>query len=202
MEYYVDIDYAGDGRILQLCYDITIFRSMHCSNTTLSFWVWFEVSLFAESFIIISSPSRSQVFIEACEIIYVGFNTTSVSVEEGTGIVTLCVVILSGEHLRAFDISVYTINITADSNDFEAMSGQLLSFTALDSEQCFNVSITDDSECEYNEEICEDEVFKCVLETEEGSRVMAVDPFTSVYIQDRDDCGQDRDDCGTCITIE
>ena len=66
MEYYVDIDYAGDGRILQLCYDITIFRSMHCSNTTLSFWVWFEVSLFAESFIIISSPSRSQVFIEAC----------------------------------------------------------------------------------------------------------------------------------------
>jgi hypothetical protein len=109
-------------------------------------------------------------------------------VEEGTGSVTLCVVIWSGEHFRAFNISVYTFNNTADSNDFEAISGQLLLFTTLDSEQCFNVSITDDSECEYNEEICEDEVFKCVLETEEGSRVMAVDPFTSVYIQDRDDC--------------
>ena len=94
------------------------------------------------------------------------------------------------------------ILLPTDSNDFEAMSGQLLSFTTLDSEQCFNVSITDDSECEYNEDICEDEVFTCVLETEEGSRVMAVDPFTSVYIQDRDDCGQDRDDCGKCITIE
>ena len=97
-------------------------------------------------------------------------------------------------------LSVYTqihcfVLLPTDSNDFEAISGQLLLFTTLDSEQCFNVSITDDSECEYNEEICEDEVFKCVVETEEGSRVMAVDPFTSVYIQDRDDCGK-------CITIE
>ena len=61
-------------------------------------------------------------------------------------------------------------------------------FTTLDSEQCFNVSITDDSECEYNEH-CENEMFTCVLETEEGSRVMAVDPFISVYILDGDDCG-------------
>ena len=61
-------------------------------------------------------------------------------------------------------------------------------FTNPDSEQCFNISITDDSECEYNEH-CEDEMFMCVLETEEGSRVMADDPFISVYIQDGDDCG-------------
>ena len=61
-------------------------------------------------------------------------------------------------------------------------------FTALDSEQCFNVSVTDDSECEYNE-YCEDEMFTCVLETEEGSRVIAVEPRASVYIEDGDDCG-------------
>ena len=61
-------------------------------------------------------------------------------------------------------------------------------FTTLDSEQCFNVSITDDSECEYNEH-CEDEMFMCVLEIWEGSRVMAVEPRASVYIQDGDDCG-------------
>ena len=47
------------------------------------------------------------------EIIRVGFNTTSVSVEEGSGIVTLCVVILSGEHFRDFIIAAYTLNNTA-----------------------------------------------------------------------------------------
>ena len=47
------------------------------------------------------------------EIIRVGFNMTSVSVEEGSGIVTLCVVILSGEHFREFNISVYTVTGTA-----------------------------------------------------------------------------------------
>ena len=61
-----------------------------------------------------------------------------------------------------------------------------MSFTTLDSEQCFNVSITDDS----NDECCADEMFMCVLETEEGSRVTAVDQFVYVYIQDQDDCGK------------
>ena len=73
----------------------------------------------------------------------------------------------------------------SDSDDFEAISGKVLSFTTLDSEQCFNVSITNDS----NNECCEDEKFMCVLETEEGSRVKAVEPLAYVYIQDQDDCG-------------
>ena len=60
-----------------------------------------------------------------------------------------------------------------------------MSFTTLDSEQCFNVSITDDS----NNECCEDEMFTCVLETEEDSRFIAVEPLAYVYIQDQDDCG-------------
>ena len=78
--------------------------------------------------------------------------------------------------------------LPTDSNDFEAISGMVLSFTTLDSEQCFNVSINDDSECEYSE-YCEDEMFTCILEAVEGSKVIAVDPRASVYIQDEDDCG-------------
>ena len=74
----------------------------------------------------------------------------------------------------------------SDSDDFEAISEKVLSFTTLDSEQCFNVSITNDS----NNECCEDEMFKCVVATEEGSRVIAVEPFAYVYIQDQDDCGK------------
>ena len=80
------------------------------------------------------------------------------------------------------------ILLPTDSNDFEAISGQVLSFTALDSEQCFNVSITDDSECEIVED-CENEMFTCALEPLEDSRVIAVDSFAYVYIQDGDDCG-------------
>ena len=60
-----------------------------------------------------------------------------------------------------------------------------MSFTTCDSEQCFNVSITEDN----NNECCEDEMFTCVLETEEGSRVKAVDSMAYVYIQDQNDCG-------------
>lgn len=47
------------------------------------------------------------------EIIHVGFNKTSVSVEEGSGNVTLCVVIMSGNPFRLFGITVYTLNNTA-----------------------------------------------------------------------------------------
>ena len=100
-------------------------------------------------------------------------------------------------------ICIYFVGylFSTDSNDFEAISGQVLSFTALDSEQCFNVNITDDSECEYSK-YCEDETFMCALETVEDSKVIAVDLFASVYIQDEDDCGMCVLNLNLCITIE
>ena len=91
-------------------------------------------------------------------------------------------------HAVCYVFVITILLLPTDSNDFEVISRQVLSFTTLDSEKCFNVSITDDSECEYNKH-CEDEMFMCVLETEEDSRVIAVNQFASVYIQDGDDCG-------------
>ena len=77
----------------------------------------------------------------------------------------------------------------------------VLSFTTLDSEQCFNVSINDDSECEYNKH-CEDEMFTCTLEAVEDSKVIAVDSRASVYIQDKDDCGMHVLNLNLRTTIE
>ena len=70
--------------------------------------------------VVISVTELSIVFLRSfelpnapVEIIRVGFNTTSVSVEEEAGIVTVCVVILSGKHFRDFIITAYTLNNTA-----------------------------------------------------------------------------------------
>ena len=63
-----------------------------------------------------------------------------------------------------------------------------MAFKTQDNKQCFNVSITDDSECELDEK-CDNEMFTCELKTEEGSRVVAVDSVMSVFIEDADDCG-------------
>ena len=63
-----------------------------------------------------------------------------------------------------------------------------MAFKIQDNKRCFNVSITDDSECELDEN-CDNEMFICELKTEKGSRVLAVDSVVSVFIEDDDDCG-------------
>ena len=63
-----------------------------------------------------------------------------------------------------------------------------MEFKTEDNQQCFNVSIIDDYECELDEK-CDIEMFTCELKTEEGSRVVAVDSIMSVFIEDEDDCG-------------
>ena len=62
----MNINYAANGTLPKLCYNITILRSIHCSNTTLSFGSWFEVLISTESYIINSSPWKTKVIIEEC----------------------------------------------------------------------------------------------------------------------------------------
>ena len=52
------------------------------------------------------------------EVLHVGFRRTPVKVQEGTGIVTLCAMIMSGENFRAFNVSVYTLNDTAGVSNY------------------------------------------------------------------------------------
>jgi len=115
----------------------------------------------------------------------VGYNTTDVIVGEIAEAVQLCAVVMSGEYLRPFNISVSTTNATAgsllalnyvhisnryiipktDTSDYEQVSREVLVFSANDTEQCHYINITDDRECEYDG--CGSEFFMSQLSTDD-----------------------------------
>ena len=142
----------------------------------------------------------------------VGYNTTYVIVGEIAEVVQLCAVVMSGEYLRPFNLSVSTINATAgpmlalnyvhisnlyltvltpktDTSDYETVSGEGLVFSATDTEQCHYINITEDRECEYDG--CESEFFMSQLSTDDYN-VQLVNSTAQIIIEDstEDECSK------------
>ena len=59
------MDLANKTTPLKLCYNITIFRLLHC-NTTLRFLSSFRIQQFTTKFPLNASPSSAEIFIEEC----------------------------------------------------------------------------------------------------------------------------------------
>ena len=75
------VDLADVELPIKLCNNITIPRSVHCSNTTLRFLLLFQVSQFSTNIFINSSPSKTEIFIEECGMyVYTCMNVVAVAI--------------------------------------------------------------------------------------------------------------------------